>query len=94
MKTSSTACITTWLMVGAILLLSGCACAQANGSQSRPPQPPREALEACKAAEVGDTCSFSSPSGAVSGTCWAPGDKPLACKPPGVPPAGPNGAKP
>lgn len=94
MQTTRTACVARSLMVGAILLLSGCACAQANGSQARPPHPPREALEACKTAVVGDTCSFSSPAGAVSGTCWAPEDKPLACKPLGAPPSRPTREKP
>ncbi len=64
----------------ATALLSACACAQPAGGHDRPPPPP-EALAACKAAAAGTACNFNSPHGAVSGSCWAPEGKPLACKP-------------
>jgi hypothetical protein len=57
-----------------------------NGSPEGPPQgpphgPPPEALAACKALTAGQSCSFSSPRGSESGSCWAPPGKALACKP-------------
>jgi hypothetical protein len=55
--------------------------AQPPGGQGGPRKPPQEALEACKSLSSGQTCSFSASRGTVSGTCWAPEGKPLACKP-------------
>ena len=43
--------------------------------------PPPEALAACKSLASGAACSFTSPRGAVSGSCFAPEGKPLACRP-------------
>lgn len=43
--------------------------------------PPPEALAACKGLKADAACGFTSPHGAVQGRCWAPPDKPLACKP-------------
>ncbi len=57
-----------------------------------PPTPPAEALAACKSLAAGKACSFSAPSGAVQGSCWAPEGKPLACRPTGA--GGPAGAPP
>jgi hypothetical protein len=74
------------LLTVATALISACACAQPAGGSDRPPPPPPEALAACKAAAAGTACNFNSPQGAVSGSCWAPEGKPLACKP-GKPPA-------
>jgi len=69
-----------------------------GGSQpgAQPPPPPRggpppEALAACKSLASGASCSFTSPRGSMTGTCWAPEGKPLACKPPGPPPGGGSG---
>jgi hypothetical protein len=64
-------------------LLTACACAQPAGTQDR--HPPPEALAACKAAAAGTACTFTSPRGEVTGTCWAPEGKPLACKPKDAP---------
>ncbi|MEW5837324.1 MAG: hypothetical protein AB1717_00615 [Pseudomonadota bacterium] len=48
----------------------------------RPHGPPPEALDACKDKQSGDACQFNSPRGdSMSGVCYAPQDKPLACKP-------------
>ena len=47
--------------------------------------PPAEALAACKALKAGDACSFTAQRGAVSGSCFAPQDKPLACRPKDAP---------
>lgn len=43
--------------------------------------PPPEAIAACEKLRSGDTCRFESPRGAETGVCWAPAQKPLACKP-------------
>ncbi len=68
---------------------------QGNGQQQGEGQhrkPPQEALDACKSSKAGQDCSFTSPHGAVSGTCFAPEGRPLACRPKnapnGAPPAG------
>jgi hypothetical protein len=81
-------------MLAGLWLLAGAASAQAGGGDHRGPPP--EALAACKALTSGNDCSFTSPHGAVKGTCWAPEGKPLACKPAGAPPTGgsPPPAKP
>ncbi len=60
-----------------------------------PPQPPQEALAVCKTLTSGAACSFTGQRGSVTGTCWAPQGKPLACKPKDAPaeggrPAGPR----
>jgi hypothetical protein len=78
----------------ATALLSACACAQPTGSNDRPPPPPPEALAACKAAAAGTACNFNAPHGTVSGSCWAPEGKPLACKPGKPPTAAPAGQAP
>lgn len=45
-------------------------------------RPPKEALDACNEKRAGDDCSFSSPRGSESGTCFTPDSaKPLACRP-------------
>jgi hypothetical protein len=76
------------LLTVATALLSACACAQPKGND-RPPTPPVEALAACNTAAAGAPCNFSSPQGTVSGNCWAPVGKPLACKPTHPPAAAP-----
>ena len=43
--------------------------------------PPKESLAACKDLKAGQECSFTVKNEAVKGSCWAPGDMPLACKP-------------
>ena len=57
-----------------------------SGTDQSPPRehhrgPPPEALDACANKKMADTCSFTSPRGAVEGTCRAPEGKPLACRP-------------
>ena len=45
-------------------------------------KPPKVALEACAAAVQGDQCSFEGRRGeTLQGSCEAPQDKPLACRP-------------
>lgn len=49
--------------------------------------PPAAALEACSSSVQGDPCSFEGRRGeALEGTCEAPNEKPLACRPEGGPP--------
>ncbi len=49
--------------------------------------PPRAAVEACASAVQGDPCSFEGRRGeSVEGTCEAPAEKPLACRPANAPP--------
>ena len=72
--------------------------ASAAGAADGPPAdgqqthrgPPPEALAACKTLASGAACSFTSPRGSVTGTCWAPEGKLLACRPKNAPvPGGP-----
>jgi hypothetical protein len=73
------------------ILLTGAANAQDDERQE--PQrehgrPPEVAIDACAAAVQGDQCSFEGRRGeTLEGTCEAPDDKPLACRPEGRPPA-------
>ncbi len=53
--------------------------------------PPPEALAACSQLAANQACSFNSPRGPVTGTCWAPSGKALACKPQNAPPPPGNG---
>ena len=49
--------------------------------------PPEVALEACSNSVQGDPCSFEGRRGeSLEGSCEAPSDKPLACRPEGAPP--------
>jgi hypothetical protein len=72
----------------ALLCASGWVLAQPAGGQGGPRKPPQEALDACKSLRAGDACSFSDAKGTTEGSCWAPEDKPLACRPEGAPDAG------
>lgn len=62
--------------------------ASAQPKHSHRGSPPAEALAACQASSAGDQCSFSGRRGSVSGSCWAPANKPLACRPANVPKRG------
>ena len=53
---------------------------QAQGQGGRRGPPP-EALQACASQAAGASCSFTSPHGQVTGTCWAPEGRALACRP-------------
>ena len=67
--------------------------AYADSDQDKKPRgehrgPPKVALEACANSVQGDPCSFEGRRGeALEGTCEAPSDKPLACRPEGGPPS-------
>lgn len=72
----------TALLVAALLTLVIAPLALAQDRDREPPRhPPREALEACEGLEFGEACSFEAPAGTLEGTCWAPDDLPLACRP-------------
>jgi len=59
-----------------------------GGGQGRPPE---EMLKACESKAAGDACSAElQGQGEVSGTCFAPQGRPLACRPSGGSP-GPGG---
>lgn len=74
----------------ATLLLAGTAYAESdqdNKSSREHRGPPEAALEACSTLVQGDPCSFEGRRGdTLEGTCEAPDDKPLACRPEGGPP--------
>ena len=67
--------------------------AQPTDGKGAPPKPPAEALDACKSANSGQECNFSSRHGTVKGACWAPEGKPLACKPKDAPTGNPIAPK-
>lgn len=53
---------------------------QRNGRRG----PPQVAIDACGSLSAGDACSFTGRNGEqLSGTCFAPKDRELACKPEG-----------
>ena len=72
------------------MMVAGAAWAQPAGG---PPSsggerqgPPAEALAACKSLASGAACSFTSPRGDASGTCFAPKEgMALACRPKDAP---------
>lgn len=68
-------------LLTALSFSSGPLMAQSSEEQGEPRKPPREAIDACKSLTSGKECGFSFQRGLVAGTCWAPEDKPLACKP-------------
>lgn len=83
------------LLICSLLLAALAASAQPQGG---PPSggehrgPPPEALAACKTVKAGADCSFSHESRTVTGSCWAPEGRPLACRPKDAPPPPPPGA--
>jgi hypothetical protein len=82
--------VKTLKRVAAVVMLSSLAFAQEGppGGRGPPRRPPPEALAACEGKSAGASCSFSHESHSVSGTCFAPEGKPLACKPDRPPPGG------
>jgi hypothetical protein len=70
-------------LIAALLLSCSATQAFANGEHPDRKGPPPEALTACESAAEGDSCSFTSPRGEVSGQCFAPpkDGAALACKP-------------
>ena len=78
------------IALSAMLFLVGTAYAesdQENNQRREHRGPPEAALEACSSSVQGDPCSFEGRRGdALEGTCDAPDDKPLACRPEGGPP--------
>ncbi len=56
-------------------------------------RPPQEAIDACRGKNQGNSCQFTSPHGAITGTCRSIGNQ-LACAPEGGPPGGQSGRPP
>lgn len=65
-------------------VVSLAAAAQPATSEKRS-GPPEEAIAACKSLQAGKDCSFTGMRGNVTGTCFAPQGKPLACRPKDAP---------
>jgi hypothetical protein len=61
------------------------ALAHAEGGQNNGRRgPPQVAIDACSGSVAGDSCSFTGrDSNEMSGTCFAPQERELACKPEG-----------
>jgi len=79
------------LQIGLLAIFSspGWAADSPGGEAPEPHRgPPPEALAACKTLASGAACGFTGPRGSVTGTCWAPEGRPLACRPNGAPPPG------
>lgn len=57
-----------------------------DGPRDHRAGPPPQAMAACESLNSGDSCSFTGKHGQASGSCWAPNDKPLACRPTNAPP--------
>jgi len=53
-----------------------------------------EALQACKDKKAEQACTFDGRRGNVEGTCFAPPDRPLACRPAGAPDHPPRDGQP
>lgn len=72
------------------LFASGAAMADGDDHQGKERErrgPPQVAVEACASSVQGDPCSFEGRGGEQrEGSCFAPDDKPLACKPTDMPP--------
>jgi hypothetical protein len=80
------------LMVAALLgtaagLVEGAPTGDNAGGGRRGP-PPAEALAACKSQASGAACTFQHEGRSLSGSCWAPPERPLACRPKDAPMAG------
>ena len=69
--------------------LAACCGLGAQPNEGAPRKPPPEALQACKGLKAAQDCAFTSLQGPVKGSCWAPPDKPLACRPKDAPPPPP-----
>jgi hypothetical protein len=76
-----------------LALSGGMLYAQSARGGDSPRPPPPEALAACKTLKSGQDCSFKGPHSSVQGTCWAPPNKPLACKPSHMPADGMRGKR-
>ncbi len=63
--------------------------AKPHGGSPTDHRPPAEALAACSSKQAEQACSFRGHEREISGTCWAPQGKPLACRPNDKPQAPP-----
>jgi hypothetical protein len=77
MRMSPAAILTTLLM----MTVAHPAISEAPSDAGQHHGPPPEAIAACKGSSSSAQCSFAADGVRLSGTCWAPEGKPLACKP-------------
>lgn len=86
------------LALAAGLIFAGSLAAQpapGQGGNGQPPRkPPQEAIDACSGHNAGDVCSFTGRRGTMEGTCFAPADRPLACRPTNAPEGKPGERRP
>jgi hypothetical protein len=73
---------TVFILLAALSLVGLANAQQRQGDGQR--RPPEEAFNACKSLAAGTACKFSGERGEMTGSCWAPEGKPLACKPSGA----------
>ncbi|MDJ0643439.1 MAG: YHYH protein [Erythrobacter sp.] len=67
---------------GALALVTVAPHVMAQRSDNGRGGPPAEAVHACSGLQTNDTCSFATPHGELSGSCFAPGGRGgLACRP-------------
>jgi len=78
----------------AFALLIAAPLARAADEPPRHRGPPPEALQACKDKKAEQACTFDGRRGNVEGTCFAPPDRPLACRPAGAPDHPPRDGQP
>jgi hypothetical protein len=80
-----TAAATTALLAATLLCATGARAdgppGGGSGSGHHRGPPPPEALAACEKKASGAACSFTHDGHERTGVCWAPEDRPLACKP-------------
>jgi len=76
-------------VLGMLMSMSAFACAEQAKEHDGDKQkrtPPPEALAACNALKSGDICQFTGRRGDIlKGTCFAPTERPLACRPANAP---------
>ena len=74
----------TQMSIAALALACVAGATAADGDNKRKPhrKPPPAAVEACASFVAGDPCEFTGRRDQqVTGTCFAPAEKPLACRP-------------
>ncbi|MCP5266921.1 MAG: hypothetical protein H6934_12465 [Burkholderiaceae bacterium] len=69
--------------------------AERQAAQGRPQRhgPPAEAIDACRQRKADEACRFEGRRGTLSGRCWAPEGRPLACRPENAPAHEPRGQR-
>lgn len=83
------ACLSGCILLGGLVGLgaAGLSAQQGPPDGERGSRPLKEMLKACEGKSAGDSCSANLPQrGEVTGTCFAPQGRPLACRPSQGPP--------